>query len=529
VIGQRINNVEIVRLLIEGGMGTIYEAEHLLMRRRFAVKVLRRELGADSALVQRFLNEARATNEIRHPNIVEVTDAGVLPSGLPYFVMELLVGENLSERLARVGPLSVGLALDLTLQTASAVHAAHQAGIVHRDLKPENLFLTADPRVQGHELVKVLDFGIAKLRGEISAVRTNAGAVLGTPAYMAPEQCRGRPDDVDHRADIYALGVILYEMLAGAPPFETPGAVDLMMMQVGTPPPPITQRRADVPAQVAAVVMRALAKDPAQRFDSLAEMMAALGHRSTPVPSVAPLQASTGTTLPGLADASVHPTETALAPAHFATRQALTAPPSAAPSGAPPATQSRGRWLPVVALLAAAVAATWLVSRRGSEEPLRPAPLAASREATALAPSSSPSAEEPYAPPPVPSSPQLLAEEPVRGNAQRPPKLRRNAAPPVATVTASAERKNPKNNAEEAEPPASPQAAPGLLTLDSSPWSQVYLAGRLLGSTPLVRVALPAGRHVLTLKNPELGSSTTYVVVIQSDKALSRFVGWGEE
>jgi eukaryotic-like serine/threonine-protein kinase len=525
VIGERINNVEIVRLLVEGGMGTIYEAEHLLMRRRFAVKVLRRELGADAALVQRFLNEARATNEIRHPNIVEVTDAGVLPSGLPYFVMELLVGEDLAQRLARVGPLSVGLAVDLTLQTASAVHAAHQAGIVHRDLKPENLFLTADPRVQGHELVKVLDFGIAKLRGEISAVRTNAGAVLGTPAYMAPEQCSGRPDDVDHRADIYALGVILYEMLAGAPPFETPGAVDLMMMQIGTPPPPIAQRRVDVPEQVAAVVMKALTKDPAQRFGTLAEMMAALGHHSTPVPSVAPLQSSTGATLPGLAEASERPTGTALAQ-QSVSKRAATAPRSAAP---PPTSVSRKRlWLPLLTLLAAAGA--WLVWRDSFQAAPRPTPMPLSK-APALVNStgSAPSATAPQAPPSVPSDAELRAEEPPPSSPPRPAKQRRSATPPLAAVTPSAERQTLRNNPDEVEPAALPQAAPGLLTLDSSPWSQVYLAGRLLGSTPLVRVALPPGRHVLTLKNPELGSSTTYVVVIQSDKALSRFVGWGDE
>jgi eukaryotic-like serine/threonine-protein kinase len=528
VIGERINNVEIVRLLIEGGMGTIYEAEHLLMRRRFAVKVLRRELGADSALVQRFLNEARATNQIRHPNIVEVTDAGVLPSGLPYFVMELLVGENVADRLARVGPLGVELALDIALQTSSAVHAAHQAGIVHRDLKPENLFLTADPRVQGRELVKVLDFGIAKLRGEVSVVRTNAGAVLGTPAYMAPEQCRGKPDQVDHRADVYALGVILYEMLTGVTPFVTEDAIEMMMLQVRTPPPALRARRADVPERVEAVVMKALAKDPAHRFQSLAEMMEALGHRHTEVPSVTPPQVSTSSTLPGIAAVSVQPADVALAAASPSKPAPTT---MASSSVGARETSPRTRfwfWLPLGA--AAAVAAVLLARCNGAESPPPPA-AAPSSKAAAAPPSVTPSV--PSAPPPTEpaTDASIRAEPPERASAPRPSKPRRSApaTPPALTL---ADRKNPKLDAEDvasSAPPAPATAAPGLLTLDSSPWSQVYLAGRLLGSTPLVRVPLPAGRHVLTLKNPELGSSTTYVVVIQSDKALSRFVGWGEE
>ena len=193
MLGQRVNNFEIVRVLGEGGMGAVYVAKHPLIAKRVAIKVLKPELSVDAEQVQRFFNEARATSAIRHPNIVEVIDLGRLPAGTPYLVMELLEGETLAERLGRLGALQLPLALDFAGQAATALEAAHAHGIVHRDLKPENLFLVPDQRVAGHELVKVLDFGIAKLRGELSpgSVNTIAGAVLGTPPYMSPEQCRG--------------------------------------------------------------------------------------------------------------------------------------------------------------------------------------------------------------------------------------------------------------------------------------------------------------------------------------------------
>ncbi|MEN9581274.1 MAG: hypothetical protein RJA70_4283 [Pseudomonadota bacterium] len=550
MIGERINNVQIVSLLFEGGMGTVYEAEHVLMRRRFAVKVLRREFGADADLVQRFLDEARTTNDIRHPNIVEVVDAGVLPSGLPYFVMELLVGENLATRLARVGPLSIALALDITLQAAGAVHAAHQAGVVHRDLKPENLFLTVDSRVDGHEFVKVLDFGIAKLRGKLSAVRTNAGLVIGTPCYMAPEQCRGNQVDVDHRADVYAMGVILYEMLAGAPPFDAPSAIDLMMMQIGTLPLPISERRPDLPAPLAAVVMKALAKDPSDRFDNLAEMMAALGRRNTPAPWISPLEQPVSSTSPGLV-----PLQNLGELEQSRGQDARTTPPSADSAAELPRefeiSHRRKRLaLLLVPLGALAAGAAFLIGSIASETAPIAAPVIASSNVELL-----------DAPKEVASIVTVSELQPA-ATAQLEPAATAQLEPqPAATVsvdelprvprrTWTPPRKAPKESATPTIPPESttpeleklptvkaPQppsevgvrSVPGFLTIDSSPWSQVFLEGRLLGTTPLVKVALPPGRHVLTLKNPELASTTTYVVVIESDKALSRFVGWGDE
>ena len=192
MIGHWFGNYRALSVLGEGGMGAVYLAEHPGIGRRVAIKVLHKKLIHDSQHVRRFVNEARAANAIRHPNIVEILDSGTTEAGIPYLVMELLEGESLCDRLSRK-PLELGQALEIARQTASALHAAHGQGIVHRDLKPANLFLVPDSRVEGRERVKVLDFGIAKLQTGRPAdqVKTQTGMMLGTPAYMSPEQCLG--------------------------------------------------------------------------------------------------------------------------------------------------------------------------------------------------------------------------------------------------------------------------------------------------------------------------------------------------
>jgi serine/threonine protein kinase len=285
VIGQRINNYEIVELIGEGGMGSVYMARHPFIDRKVAIKVLRASLANDPSVVHRFFNEAKAASAIHHPNIIEILDVGLLPDNrTPYLMMELLEGENVSKRIKR-GLLTASEAVDIALQTASAVSAAHAQGIVHRDLKPENLFLARDSRT-GKQLLKVLDFGIAKLRGPLSGdgVKTQTGALMGTPPYMSPEQCRGISGEVDHRTDIYALGIILYEMLCGTPPFVGEGFGDVLVQHLTRAPEPPRTRNPTIPRPLERVILRALAKSIAHRFSTMAEMQLALEGKPVPEP-----------------------------------------------------------------------------------------------------------------------------------------------------------------------------------------------------------------------------------------------------
>ena len=234
MIGETFGNYRVTELIGEGGMGVVYLAEHPGIGRRAAIKILRPGLTDNAEMTKRFFNEARAANAIRHPGIVEVYDCGTLASGTSYIVMELLEGENLAARLRTIGRLPAPDARRIAAQTASALAAAHAAGIVHRDLKPDNLFLVPDERDAALEMVKVLDFGIAKLgqqASNTSSVRTRTGSVMGTPAYMSPEQCRGTRE-IDHRTDIYALGVILFEMLCGRPPFVSEGFGEMVHLHI---------------------------------------------------------------------------------------------------------------------------------------------------------------------------------------------------------------------------------------------------------------------------------------------------------
>src|SRR5687768_1818951 len=220
-------------------MGEVWLGEHAQIGSHVAIKLV---LGNNAEAAARFLREAKATARVRHPNIVAVSDYGEREDGGAYLVMELLDGQTLAERAKR--GIAQELALDIATQIADALAAAHAAGIVHRDLKPSNVFLVDDAAARSGVRVKLLDFGIAKASTDVAMTAT--GALVGTPLYMAPEQCTSRLGEIDHRTDLYALGVVLYEMLAGRPPFPGPTLGDLVDQHVNeTPKPPGASPRLD--------------------------------------------------------------------------------------------------------------------------------------------------------------------------------------------------------------------------------------------------------------------------------------------
>ena len=260
---------EIIRMVGEGGMGRVYEARHQrLQTKRFAVKMLHPDLARQPEVVTRFQREAEASSVISHPHVVDVYDVSSTQDGRPYIVAELLQGEELGNHLDRVGRMTSSAAAHVVRQVASALGAAHAAGVVHRDVKPENVFLLGDG---GH--VKVLDFGISKV-GDNKDGLTKTGTVMGTPDYMAPEQARG--DKVDARADIYAAGAMLYRALTGKKPFEGRDPMATLTAVLTEEPPRPSELNPGVPLALELVIQKAMAKNPAERFQTMAELDAAL-------------------------------------------------------------------------------------------------------------------------------------------------------------------------------------------------------------------------------------------------------------
>ncbi len=255
-----------------GGMGVVYRAFDQRLERVVALKVLPPEGQRIEGARERFAREARRTAQLRHPNIVEVLDVGETAEGDLFFAMELLEGELLSRRLARMGPLSLEAFGAVALPLCDGVEAAHAAGIVHRDLKPENVML-AHVGEEGAEQVKVLDFGIAKEMGALTRL-TETGTFIGTVEYMSPEQIRG--DVLDVRADVYALGAVFYRLLSGTPPFATDNVATLVHKHLSVSPDPLRLRAPAVPAAVEAVIMRCLAKEARLRYASAGALRSAL-------------------------------------------------------------------------------------------------------------------------------------------------------------------------------------------------------------------------------------------------------------
>ena len=277
MIGQAVGSYRITGQLGVGGMGAVYTAEHTLIGRVTAIKMLLPELSKNQEIVNRFFNEAKAATAIRHPGIVEIYDFGYHTDGSAYIVMEHLDGESLETRLRRFRRLAAEEAISIARQVASGLAAAHAAGIVHRDLKPDNLFIVPDPDIPGGERTKILDFGIAKLinADEAGPDKTRTGMIMGTPSYMSPEQCRGG-GRLDHRADIYSLGCILFEMLCGRPPFLGEGAGDVIAQHIYQPPPQPRTLYPTMSADFEQLILQLLAKAPEDRMQSADELLSAL-------------------------------------------------------------------------------------------------------------------------------------------------------------------------------------------------------------------------------------------------------------
>jgi eukaryotic-like serine/threonine-protein kinase len=430
---------EVCAVLGEGGMGTVYKVRHVSLERMFALKVLRKELAKDADLAARFTQEARSTARIKHPAIVQITDFGRLPDGAPYFVMELLLGQPLSVVLKSRGALPHDLACRLVLKIAEGLAAAHEEGIVHRDLKPENVFLvgrTASAMVP--EDVRIVDFGAAKVMGASRVTKT--GIVFGTPHYMSPEQANGGV--VDHRADIYALGVIMYQLFTGRVPFEADtymGVLTQHMFVQPVRPSEVSPYAKDLGA-IEDVILRALEKKPEARFASMEALAAAVRQavRVGPGGEVIALRGS-----------------------------ASSAPPrgSVMPSAAPPPPMSKGPPAWVLGLAGGAVVA---VATLGVMALLQPAhPHEGAAPSTGLAPAVLPPPVASVSPPPPPSVAPTTPASAVSAAISAAPPAQSSAPPPV-----SAAPPPPKRPVVRPPPPPRPKA-PDPEFVD--PWKKTTL------------------------------------------------------
>jgi serine/threonine-protein kinase len=429
-VGQVIGGkYRLERPLGTGGMGEVYEARHTFIGRRFAVKLLLPQYANQREMLTRFQREAQAAGALESEHVTAVTDFGFTDDGAPYLLMEHLDGEDLGRLLVRTGPLDVARAVDLTIQACRGLAVAHRHGIIHRDLKPENLFVVA--RSDGSDLLKLLDFGIAKLRdrggagaaagGALAADTvhdtTRSGSALGTPCYMPPEQARGERD-IDHRADIYALGVILYEMLSREKPHNGDSYNAILFHILTQAPTPLETLRDGLPPGLIEVVARAMAFDRDGRYAGAAELAEALAPFVGGARAVVPAPAAAGTPSRAVARtgaATMPAPETGVGPAvarTIAGASARPAPASAAPSAAPPPAQRRRRGRGVAFALAALALAAAGAGVLARDVWRAPAPAAVSAPAAAAPPAGlapPPIAPAAPVPPPAASPPAIAA------------------------------------------------------------------------------------------------------------------------
>ncbi|MFH2007134.1 MAG: protein kinase [bacterium] len=336
MVGTQIGNYNATKLLGKGSMGEVYQATHPILDKEVAIKVLSEELFAYPELVSRFKREARAIARIKHKAIVQAFDFGNLEDGRQYYVMELLKGSNLAVYMAAKGPLPWKECEDIALPLLEGLAAAHEAGFIHRDIKPDNIFLT---RLEDGTLYpKIIDFGIAKLKNQDEqqdSVVTRIDAVMGTPLYMSPEQAPGSTESVGPWSDIYSAAATLYHMIAGKPPFYSDNPLELMLMHSWQPPSPLFEERSDLSLEISDAIMKALAKKPADRYQSMAAFAEGLKAAALAAAKPRPATVATPSTEGDEAttDTAETPTE---APAKAGADEPAAAPET--PAAAPPAT-----------------------------------------------------------------------------------------------------------------------------------------------------------------------------------------------
>jgi serine/threonine protein kinase len=415
--GTPLGEYRIEAKIGQGGMGVVFSAVHPLIGKRAAIKILKKELCADPHSLERFIDEARVVNQIGHPNIVDIFAFGEMPDGRSYFVMEWLNGETLRDRIGRA-TLNVSAVSKIVRPLARALEAAHEKGVIHRDLKPDNVYLV---NVRGEEpTVKLLDFGIAKLaRNDHRVEKTATGAIVGTPQYIAPEQAKGYA--IDHRADIYALGGIIFEMLTGRPPFVADNAMEMVAKHLMESPVAPSTLAHGVPPELDELVLQMLAKSPEGR-PPLTEVCEVLEHLKERAATSSPVASRMQT-------APVVPLSLPETPRTPIAVRPVSQPAASSPRSLPAAPGSRkvGLWLAIAGVPLAALAAFLVVSATGRKAK----PVAAPAPMTSVA-AHAPEPAQVTPPPPVVTQPPPIDKtvEPVKVATTAPIKT----APPAKVV-----------------------------------------------------------------------------------------------
>jgi serine/threonine-protein kinase len=576
--GSRIGQVvagkyRIVRRVARGGMATVYEASHIEIGRPFALKVLHTELKDHATVRSRFKHEAKAAGALENDHVAAVLDFGMLPDETLYIVMELLRGEDLATRLAREGTIPPEEAIEIVIQMCAGLQAAHEAKVIHRDLKPGNVFLCRRDGARPH--VKLLDFGVARALSSVPSENTEIGATMGTPWYMSPEQARGQRD-LDSRSDVYGLGVVLFEMLSGEKPHLAENTNALLHQIATGRAPSLASRCPELSEKLCAVVDRALAPEPSERFASALEFANALAPfirsarepRADKAPTPATLALAppaADAPLPGtptsdaaVPSAPVADTTTSNTPVDegAVSTPALTQPDSEATTTPVPAGDAdlrasipitktgRGVWITLSAV--AFILVVFVVSLfRSSDEPL-------AEPTASTAPTATPVASFLERLDPAPESSTALpsesvvastAEAPLAAAAASSAPANTDAASSAAVSSAPASSAAASSVAVAASPSAASSTArtvafpagggtrsgsaavsgSGTISVNAIPRAEVFIDGRAFGTTPMVSLPIAPGTHTVVVAHPERGRLARVVEVLPGESEVVAF------